>query len=127
MSTNFMQTKSLIEARIIKIYDITYTFFSIIITIQLPTKLIILHPSNSSRRVRNKKKLRLGWILWMAKNLGCIVTEQKKNRELLIDSLYTVYLEREDLEKMIRYDQMILTEVLDYANNRENKRGDDGK
>ena len=98
MSTNFMQTKSLIEAKIIEVRDVMSRFSSINIIIPLSSYMIILHPA-CTRSVKNKKRRTLGYILRTARK-GCIVTKQT-NFDILEHYLYIVYLAEEDLEKMI--------------------------
>ena len=98
MSTSFIQTKSLIEARIIEVRDVMSRFSSINIIIPLSSYMIILHPA-CTRSVKNKKRRTLDYILRTARK-GCIVTKQT-NFDILEHYLYIVYLAEEDLEKMI--------------------------
>ena len=98
MSTSFMQTKSLIEAKIIEVRDVMSRFSSINIIIPLSSYMIILHPA-CTRSVKNKKRRTLDYILRTARK-GCIVTKQT-NFDILEHYLYIVYLAEEDLGRMI--------------------------
>ena len=98
MLTSFMQTRSLIEAKIIEVRDVISRFSSINIIIPLSSYMIILHPA-CTRSVKNKKRRTLDYILRTARK-GCIVTKQT-NLDILEHYLYIVCLTKDDLEKMI--------------------------
>lgn len=114
MWTSFMQTKSLIEARIIEVRDVLSRFSSINIIISLSsTLLIIFHPA-CTRSVKNRKRRSLKGILREAKR-GCITTTQN-NPEILKNSLYTIYLTKEDLMKISNKDEELIKIIYEAFN-----------
>ena len=117
MSTNTTQPKSLIEARIVETRDLMFLYSLVIILIPLSSKIIVLE-TPCTRKIKNRKRRRLEWILKMARNYGCVVTEQT-NFDILENPLYLVHLTKEDLEKMTEYDTILIEEIYNEINVRK--------
>lgn len=94
-----MLNQSLIEAKIIPVYNIKSPIYRKYIVIFLFTKTIFLFPANRELRlVKNRKYSIRRLMRWALK--GCKVEIQKADHNS-ISGYPTVYLTKDDLEKMI--------------------------
>ena len=99
MSTNFMLNQSLIEAKIIPVYNIKSPIYRKYIAIFLFTKTIFLFPAKRELRlVRNRKYSIRRLMRWALK--GCKVEIQKADHNST-SGYPTVYLTKDDLDRMM--------------------------
>lgn len=99
MLTSFMQTRSLIEAKIIEVRDVISGRSRINIIIPLSSYMIILHPA-CTRSMKNRKRRTLDYILRTARK-GCIIVTRQTNFDILEHYLYIVCLTKDDLDRMM--------------------------
>ena len=99
MSTNFMLNQSLIEAKIIPVYNIKSPIYRKYIVIFLSTKTIFLFPAKRELRlVRNRKYSIRRLMRWALK--GCRVEIQKADHNST-SGYPTVYLTKDYLDRMM--------------------------
>ena len=99
MSTNFMLNQSLIEAKIIPVYNIKSPIYRKYIVIFLSTKTIFLFPAKRELRlVRNRKYSIRRLMRWALK--GCKVEIQKADHNST-SGYPTVYLTKDELDRMM--------------------------
>ena len=99
MSINFMLNQSLIEAKIIPVYNIKSPIYRKYIAIFLFTKTIFLFPAKRELRlVRNRKYSIRRLMRWALK--GCKVEIQKADHNST-SGYPTVYLTKDDLDRMM--------------------------
>ena len=99
MSTNFMLNQSLIEAKIIPVYNIKSPIYRKYIVIFLSTKTIFLFPAKRELRlVRNRKYSIRRLMRWALK--GCKVEIQSAYHNST-PGYPTVYLTKDDLDRMV--------------------------
>lgn len=99
MSTNFMQTKSLIEAKIIPVYNLNNVTYERKIVIYLPTKTIHLYPIRGGLLLKKNRKYSSRRLLRWARR-GCVINIQES--EPIPFGYQIIYLTREDLEDLFK-------------------------
>ena len=99
MLTNTMLNQSLIEAKIVPVYNIKSNIYRKYIVIFLPTKTIFLFPAKRELRlVRNRKYSIRRLMRWALK--GCKVEIQKADHNST-SGYPTVYLTKDELDRMM--------------------------
>jgi hypothetical protein len=93
-----MQTKSLIEAKIVNVYNLNGKTYRKSIVIFLPTRTIFFYPVSGNLVLVRNRKYSIRRLLRCAKR-GCCFNIQKA--ELISQNYPTVYLQEKDLEKII--------------------------
>ena len=113
MSTNFLLNQSLIEAKIIPVYDLNSEHLGFSLTISLPTKLIFIY---SIRKVKNRKRS-LRRTLRLLKKGGVTIREHSPAS---VSSKYrSVYLTKDDLTKILGMERKeLINEIYETFNTR---------
>ena len=99
MWTNFLQTTSLIEAKIVPVYNLNGLTYRKGIVIYLSTKTIYFYPAKGRlRMIGNRKYSPRRLLRWALK--GCKIVIQGADH--ISSRIYpTIYLTKDDLEKMM--------------------------
>ena len=99
MWTSFMQIKSLVEAKIIPVYNIDNVTYERKIVIYLPTKTIHLYPIMGGLLLRKNRKYSSRRLIRCIRR-GSIINIQKS--EPIPFGYQIIYLTREDLEDLFK-------------------------
>ena len=99
MWTSFMQLKSLVEARIIPVYNLNNVTYERKIVIYLPTKTIYLCPIRGGLLLKKNRKYSSRRLLRWARR-GCVINIQES--EPIPFGYQIIYLTREDLEDLFK-------------------------
>ena len=111
-----MLNQSLVEAKIVPVYDLEGEHSEFILAISLPTKLIFIYSTDSIKRVNNRKRTIRRTLRWLRKGENTIKEYSLYN----ISKYPIVYLTEDDLTKILGTERKeLINEIVEYANNRK--------